>query len=96
MLEIKNTNKFQKDLARMKKRGKDMGKFKEIAENLVQQKALSRKCQDHSLIGNYVNRRECYIEPDWLLIYNLESVLIDELETDYIIFERTGTHSDLF
>lgn len=43
---------------------------------------------DHGLIGNYVNRRECHIEPDWLLIY--------KLETENIIFERTGTHADLF
>ncbi|MBU4128076.1 MAG: type II toxin-antitoxin system YafQ family toxin, partial [Proteobacteria bacterium] len=34
------------------------------------------------------NRRECHIEPDWLLIYKI-------MENE-IIFERTGTHSDLF
>ena len=28
------------------------------------------------------------VEPDWLLIYKLES--------DSVLFERTGTHSDLF
>ncbi|MBW1752042.1 MAG: type II toxin-antitoxin system YafQ family toxin [Deltaproteobacteria bacterium] len=33
-------------------------------------------------------RRECHVEPDWLLIYKI----IDS----EIIFERTGTHSDLF
>jgi len=46
------------------------------------------KYKDHNLIGNFIGRRECHIEPDWLLIYK-----IDE---DFIIFERTGTHSDLF
>ncbi|MCP4297880.1 MAG: type II toxin-antitoxin system mRNA interferase toxin, RelE/StbE family [Proteobacteria bacterium] len=30
----------------------------------------------------------CHIEPDWLLIYKVED--------HQIIFERTGTHSDLF
>jgi len=30
----------------------------------------------------------CHIEPDWLLIYKLTS--------QEIIFERTGSHSDLF
>jgi len=39
-------------------------------------------------IGNYAGRRECHIESDWLLIYKL----IDEK----IVFERMGTHSDLF
>jgi mRNA interferase YafQ len=42
------------------------------------------------LIGNYANRRECHIEPDWLLIYKIDQ---ENLE---IIFERTGSHSDLF
>jgi len=40
------------------------------------------------LIGNWVGRRECHIESDWLLIYKLED--------EHIIFERTGSHSDLF
>ncbi|MGH7443131.1 MAG: type II toxin-antitoxin system YafQ family toxin [bacterium] len=31
---------------------------------------------------------ECPIEPDWLLIY--------KLELEEAIFERTGTHSNLF
>ena len=36
------------------------------------------------------NYRECHIEPDWLLIYEIaESVLVLSLT-------RTGTHSDLF
>ena len=45
---------------------------------------------DHKLVGNYINRRELHIEPDWLLIYKLIP------ENNSIIFERTGTHSDLF
>jgi addiction module toxin, RelE/StbE family len=44
--------------------------------------------RDHPLVDNYVGRRECHIEPDWLLIYKLDG--------DEIIFERTGSHSDLF
>jgi len=43
---------------------------------------------EHDLSGDYSNRRECHIEPDWLLIYKPEE--------ERIIFERTGTHSDLF
>lgn len=55
---------------------------------LLNQEKLPPKTRDHALTGNYVNRRKCHVEPDWLLIYKLES--------DAIIFERTGTHSDLF
>ena len=32
-------------------------------------------------------RRECHLAGDWLLIY--------ELENDMVIFERTGSHSEL-
>lgn len=49
---------------------------------------LELNYRDHQLVGNYMGRRECHIESDWLLIYKLED--------DTIIFERTGTHSDLF
>ena len=55
---------------------------------LLNQEKLPLKNRDHLLTGNYANRRECHIEPERLLIYKLES--------DCIIFERTGTHSDLF
>jgi mRNA interferase YafQ len=44
--------------------------------------------RDHDLSGQYKGTRECHIEPDWLLIY--------ELTKDDIILIRTGTHSDLF
>jgi len=55
---------------------------------LINEEKLPRKYLDHGLVGSYVKRRECHIEPDWLLIY--------KLETEDIIFERTGSHSDLF
>jgi mRNA interferase YafQ len=44
--------------------------------------------KDHQLVGNYTGRRECHIEADWLLIYKIDG--------ERIIFERTGSHSDLF
>ncbi len=46
------------------------------------------KHRDHKLIGYYKGRRECHVEADWLLIYKTTE--------QEIIFERTGTHSDLF
>ena len=49
---------------------------------------LDSKYQDHSLTGSYKGRRECHIEPDWLLIYKIED--------DKIIFERSGNHNKLF
>jgi len=49
---------------------------------------LRPKHRDHNLVGNYVGCRECHVEPDWLLIYTVGG--------DWIRFERTGTHADLF
>ena len=55
---------------------------------LVEQKPLEAKYRDHPLKGDYVDCRECHIEPDWLLIYMIKE--------DTIIFVRTGSHADLF
>ncbi|MFO7679973.1 MAG: type II toxin-antitoxin system YafQ family toxin [Chloroflexota bacterium] len=82
------TRQFKKDLERMKKRGKNSGKLKAIMSSLIDEEALPERHRDHALVGNFQGRRECHIEPDWLLIYKLED--------NDIIFERTGSHSDLF
>ena len=84
----KTTGRFEKDVKLMKRRGKDLGKLRGIMQKLIDQKPLEPKDRDHPLVGNYVGRRECHIESDWLLIYKLKE--------EWILFERTGTHSDLF
>jgi mRNA interferase YafQ len=82
------TRQFEKDLKRMEKRGKELQKIKAVMSLLIAEEQLAERYRDHTLIGNYKGRRECHIEPNWLLIYKLEG--------EGIIFERTGTHSDLF
>ena len=82
------TRQFEKDLKRMGKRGKELQKIKEVMSLLIGEEELAEQYRDHVLSGNYKGRRECHIEPNWLLIYKLTG--------DNIIFERTGTHSDLF
>jgi len=84
------TKQFEKDLKLSQKRGKDLEKMKDIIEMLLNNQPLPLKCRDHWLSGNYAGRRECHIEPDWLLVYK---PLHDE---DAIMFDRLGTHSDLF
>jgi mRNA interferase YafQ len=88
MLPPVYTKRFGKDLKLMIKRGGDPEHSKAIMRKLIEGKPLDRKYRDHPLIGNFKARRECHIEPDWLLIYRT-----DELR---IIFERTGRHADLF
>jgi len=84
------TNKFDRDLRRISRRNKKLSKIKSVMTLLAAGNPLAPNNKDHVLIGNYNGRRECHIEPDWLLIYK-----IDE-ENKEIIFERTGSHSDLF
>ncbi|MBU4271983.1 MAG: type II toxin-antitoxin system YafQ family toxin [Planctomycetes bacterium] len=82
------TRQFERDVKRAKKRGKTLDKLKIIVRTLVEGKKLDPLQRDHSLLGNYCGRRECRIEADWLLIYKIDG--------DRIIFERTGSHADLF
>ena len=82
------TNRFAKDLKLMTTLGRDPENIKAVMRNLIEERPLDRKFRDHVLIGNFKDRRECHIEPDWLLIYRIEE--------SAIIFERTGTHADLF
>ena len=79
---------FKRDYKLMKRRGKDMEKLRSVMRKLANEELLEAKHRNHPLVGNYVGRRECHVEPDWLLIY--------KLEPSVIIFERTGTHADLF
>jgi len=72
----------------MKPRGKNPEKVKIIIRSLISEEPLDPIHRDHKLIGTWQGRRECHIESDWFLIY--------KTETDWIVFERTGTHSDLF
>lgn len=72
----------------MLKSGKEPEKLKVILEKLTRREALDRKHHDHKLQGPFHYRRECHIEPDWLLVYKLTD--------EEIIFERNGTHADLF
>lgn len=88
MKAIHRTSQFKKDIKRMGKRGKKFTVFKEIVEQLVMGNPLETKYRDHVLVGQYKGTRECHIEPDWLLVY--------ELTENEIILVRTGTHSDLF
>ncbi len=82
------TKQFEKDLKRCLKRNKKMEKFKLVAESLLAGEKLDAIHRDHKLIGNFVGRRECHLESDWLLVYKVEE--------GRVLFERMGSHSDLF
>lgn len=90
MYTIFPRNSFKKDFKRCKKRGYDVSLFKKLIDKLAKNGKLPAKYKPHKLTGNYTNRWECHIKPDWLLIWEQDE------ETKTIYLDRTGTHSDLF
>ena len=90
MLKFVTTNKFERDYKKMQKRNKDMHKLDNVMQKLIREDVLGKRYYDHALRGNFIGRRECHIESDWLLVYK-----IDE-EGKAIVFERTGSHADIF
>ena len=92
MLEIKFTGQFKKDYKMAVKRGLDTKKLEHVISLLCEEKNLPPENRDHALTDSkdYKNMRECHIEPDWLLIYQIS-------KTELILkLVRTGSHSDLF
>lgn len=90
MRTIEFHTKFKKDYKRIIKRGYDAQKLKTVIALLEEEKLLPPQYKDYALSGNYAGCRECHIEPDWLLIYQISG---DNL---ILCLMRTGTHSDLF
>lgn len=89
-MKIKYHHSFKKDYKLMKKRGLNLDKLKYVINQLVNGNSLEDKYRDHALTGDYKGFRECHIEPDWLLIYQ---IIDEEL---VLVLSRTGSHSDLF
>jgi mRNA interferase YafQ len=88
MLAPDYTNRFKKDYKRAIKRNYDISLIDAVMKDLINEIPLEEKHKDHLLIGDYEGCRECHVKPDWLLIYQVGNGII--------VFERTGTHSDLF
>jgi mRNA interferase YafQ len=90
MYSIEYTNKMKRDVKRMSKRGKDLSKLIVALDLLASGNPIPAQYNDHPLKGELRGYRECHIEGDWLLIYQVfENRLI-------LSASGTGTHSDLF
>ena len=84
MLRPVYTRQFEKDVKRAKKRGKDLEKFKVVAHALLAEEVLGPVLRDHQLAGTWAGRRECHLEPDWLLIYKLSQTAWSSGEWEHI------------
>ena len=83
MYKIVYTNRMKKDAKLMQKRGKDMNKLIKVLALLAEGNPLPAKYKDHQLSGNFSDFRECHIEPDWLLMY--------QIYDDILIISATAT-----
>jgi len=90
MLAPQETARFRRDLRRMRRRGKDIGRIQAVVRLLVNEEPLPERQRDHRLVGDWHHCRECHVEPDWLLIYQIDT------ERATLTLVRTGTHADLF
>ena len=88
MLLIKRTSKFKSDYKRAKKQNRDISKLEEIIISLSNKESLDNKYKDHPLSGKLKKYRDCHIEPDWIMMYEI---------TDYELnLIRLGSHAELF
>jgi mRNA interferase YafQ len=88
--DVQFTSQFKKDLKLARKQNKNIDKLFDVIEVLANGGTLEKKYKDHGLSGDYKGTRECHIEPDWLLVYEIrEKVLV-------LMLNRVGTHAELF
>lgn len=86
--KIRTGKPFEKDIKRMKNRGKNIQKIGTVVERLAKGESLDRGYRPHRLKGPWDGYWECHLEGDWLLIWKYDGATIE--------LTRTGTHSDLF
>lgn len=68
----------------------DLNLIDEVVEKLSNGEILDERYQDHRLIGDYKDFRECHIKPDLLLIYRIYDAVLE------LYLAQVGSHSELF
>lgn len=83
------SNRFKKDLKRLKKRQYNLTLLETAVDKLAAGEVLELKYHDHNLSGGLSGFRECHIAPDWLLVYRIEENNL------ILLLMRTRTHADV-
>jgi mRNA interferase YafQ len=89
-LRLRPTKAFDRDLKRLRKRGKDLDRLRDVLERIRTRVGLEPRHRDHALSGEWSGWRDCHVEGDWVLIYRVDDAAGE------VLLGRTGTHSDLF
>ena len=90
MYSVEYTNRFRKDIIRCQKQGKDIKLIQGVITQLATAGVLPAKYRPHKLLGRYVGKWECHIQPDWLLVWEQYN---DQLR---MVMTNTGSHSEIF
>ncbi|MCI5450692.1 type II toxin-antitoxin system YafQ family toxin [bacterium] len=90
MYEVIYTGQFKRSFKKCIKRGLNVKTFTDALDILQEKGSLPPEYRPHKLTGQYSGCWECHLEPDWLLIWRQDDVVLE------LILVDTGTHSDLF
>lgn len=92
MLKPEFTGQFKRDYKLAVKRGCKPEKLEAVIRILCSEEPMPESYRDHALVdsSNYKDMRECHIQPDWLLVYQIKHDIL------VLRLSRTGTNSDLF
>lgn len=85
---VRKTSRYKKSLKKMLKRGKDIKKLTNVVLKLANGEQLPPQYKDHPLSGDLAGLRDCHIENDWVLLYEIKDNLL------ILSLAETGTHSD--
>lgn len=87
---VKPSSRFKKDLKRLNNQKQDLEELYTVISKLANDKKLDAKYLNHKLSGSFQGCYECHIQPNWLLIYEIDESFL------YLYLIRTGSHSELF
>ena len=89
--EFKKTSRFKKDYKKVSANPHfNEGIFIKVLGSLVVGKKLDAKYKDHKLKGVFKDCRECHLQNDVLLIYEVKK------KANVISLLRIGSHFELF
>lgn len=90
MYDLEYSGQFKKDLKLMNKRGVNLNDLRKVLDYLITEGQVPISYKPHILSGKYKGVWECHINPDWLLVYDINNSI------KLVRLVRTGSHSDLF
>lgn len=91
MYQVVLLKKYQKSLKKIQRSGKfSLEIIEKVIDTLATGEDLSSQYKDHQLKGELSNYRECHIQNDLLLVYQIKQDML------ILVLIDIGSHSYLF